>query len=159
MGHDLRDDLRWVSLVALALYFLVAYRAALAGLGVAERPKAAPVIHSLTWLGRWRMFTELRQQHVVLVAEAGQLRAGTNAWEPIDLAAWFPSHRDEGPGYDRDDYFDEPKRQAQLAAALCRRTQATAVRLSVRRFAKTLGQQQQPETDARTDLLGEWPCR
>lgn len=144
-----------MSLVALALYFLVAYRAALAGLGVAERPAGAPVLHSLTWLGRWRMFTELRDQHVVLIAEAG----GPQGWAPVELSAWFPSHRDEGPGYDRDDYFDDPRRQAQLAAALCARVQAPAVRLSVRRFPKTLGQQAQPERGATTALLLERACR
>jgi hypothetical protein len=155
MGSDLRDELRWLSLVALALYFLVAYRVALASLGVAEKPAGAPRLASLTWLGRWRMFTELRDQHVILTAEA---LAGAG-WTPIDLAAMFPSHRDEGPGYDRDDFYDDPRRREQLARALCARVAAPAVRLSVRRFPKTLGQREQPEQGATTAALGTWPCR
>ena len=133
----------------------MAYRVALANLGVAERPTAAPRVASLTWLGRFRMFTELRDQHVVFEAEA----RGAGGWSPIDLAAIFPSHRDEGPGYQRDDLYRDPRRLDALGRALCDRLDTPAVRFSVRRWPKTLGRVEQPQSGVSVEPLSERSCR
>jgi hypothetical protein len=154
MRTDLRQDLRWLALAALAAYFVVAYRVALSDLGVAEPPAAARAAKSLTWLGRWRMVTELRDHHVILEAEAQ--RAGQ--WAPVDLSAVFPSQRDEGPGHQRDDLYRSPRRLDRLGAALCHRSGADAVRFAVHRFPKTLGSRAQPAQGATVERLGERRC-
>lgn len=155
MRSDLREDLRWLTLAALAAYFVIAYRVALSDLGVAEPPATMRAAKTLTWLGRWRMFTELRDHHVILEAEA--LQAGR--WAPVDLSAIFPSQRDEGPGHQRDDLYRSPRRLDQLGAALCLRSGAEAVRFAVHRYPKTLGSRAQPAQGATVEPLGDRRCR
>ena len=96
-----------LTLMLLAGYFLVSYRVALANLGVAEPPAGAPAAQSLTWLGRWRMFTELRPRHTDLEADACD---DAGHCTRVDLAALYPNHWDEGPGYLRDDFLRDPRR-------------------------------------------------
>lgn len=146
-----------VALQLLAVYFLVSYRVALANLGVAEPPRGAPAAQAFTWLGRWRMFTELRPRHTDLLAEA---RDPAGAWTPVDLAALYPNHWDEGPGYLRDDFLRDPARVALLAADVCARSPgAGGVRLTEVTWAKTPGEREQPRRDARTADRGTFPCR
>lgn len=140
----------------LAVYFLVSYRVALTNLGVAAPPTGAPVVQGATWLGRWRMFTELRPRHTELVAET---EGGDGLWVRVDLDSLYPNHWDEGPGYLRDDFLTDPRRVAGMAADLCVRTGAKAVRLTEVTWAKSPGQAEQPHVDEARADRGMHPCR
>ena len=143
-----------VALSLLAAYFLVSYRVALAAVGVARMPAGLPAAQALTWLGRWRMFTELRPEHMDLMAEVR-----TGDWREVDLTALYPCRWDEGPGWLRDDWMDDPRRVDELATDLCRRTAADEVRLTRIRWPKTLGSREQPRTGAERTLLLDAVCR
>lgn len=145
-----------LTLMLLAGYFLVSYRVALANLGVAEPPAGAPAAQSLTWLGRWRMFTELRPRHTDLEADACD---DAGHCTRVDLAALYPNHWDEGPGYLRDDFLRDPRRTGLLATDLCARTGATAIRLVEVSWARTPGTSEQPRRDETRLPRGETTCR
>lgn len=148
-------ELKLLALGGLGLYFLLAYRVALGTLGVAELPAGTPNLLAVTWLGRWKMFTDLRAEHWDLVAE---VEVG-GAWRAVDLGARYPSHWDEGPGYLRDDYYRDARRLGELARDLCTVDGATAARFTEQRWAKSRGQLDQPRADVRTTTLGSFPCR
>lgn len=148
-------SVRLVALQLLAAYFLVSYRVALGNLGVAEPPRGFPAAQALTWLGRWRMFTELRPRHTDLLAET---RDGAGGWSPVELAALYPSRWDEGPGYLRDDFLSDPGYVALLGADVCERTGAAAVRLTEITWDKTPGEREQPRRDERRTDRGTFPC-
>jgi hypothetical protein len=141
------------ALSLLAAYFLVSYRVALTGLGVARPPAGLPSAQALTWLGRWRMFTELRPEHVDLLAEVR-----TSDWSAVDLAARYPCRWDEGPGWLRDDWLGDPRRLAELTNDLCAQTGATEVRLTEIRWPKTLGSREQPRIGERRTTLHGGAC-
>lgn len=145
-----------VSLVALGVWFGVCYRFALANLGVAEPPAALAAWGDVFWLGRWRMFTDARPEHSDLLAEA---RVG-GAWAPVDLGALYPSRRDEGPGYLREDFLEHPRRVAALAEATCARVPGAPerIRFTSVRWPKTLGQVEQPRDRATTREVLDHPC-
>ena len=148
-------ELKLLSLFALTLFFLLAYRQALTNLGVAKSPAGVPHLQNLTWLGRWKMFTELRNHHTDFVAEA-QTPEGT--WVPIDLAKRYVLHWDEGPGYQRDDFYADPGRLAELATDLCRDGGSTSIRFTLYTWDKTRGQVAQPRTNEKTTDLGRFTC-
>jgi hypothetical protein len=102
------------------------------------------------------MFTELRPRHTDLVAE---VRDAGGAWSPVDLATLYPCHWDEGPGYLRDDFLNDPHRVDQLAADVCVRTGGAAVRLTERTWQKTPGSAEQPPVDERRKDHGTRACR
>ncbi len=149
-------ELQALSLGALAFYFVLAYRVALGTLGVAELPEGTPSLPGLTWLGRWKMFTDLRATHHDVLVEVQV----AGAWAPVDLAARYPTRWDEGPGWLRDDYYRDAARLQGLAATLCTvEAGATEVRFTEVRWPKTLGQVEQPRHDEVRTPLGSWPCR
>jgi hypothetical protein len=145
-----------VLLLALVAWFGVCYRFALVSLGVAEAPAAVAAWSDLFWLGRWRMFTDTRPEHVDLLAEARV----AEAWQSIHLAAFYPSRRDEGPGYLRDDFLEHPKRLEALAAATCARIPGPPerIRFTLVRWPKTLGHVDQPRDGATTREVLDVPC-
>ncbi|GDX82636.1 hypothetical protein LBMAG42_44470 [Deltaproteobacteria bacterium] len=146
-------ELKVAALLGLMLYFGLAYRVSLTNLGVAKPPLGLPAIQAFTWLGRWRMFTELRDRHSDLLAEAG--RGG--AWSAIDLAARYPNHWDEGPGYLRDDFYGDPRRLEALALDLCGLSDE-AVRFTRVTWAKSPGQHEQPHIAEDRSVLGSFDC-
>ena len=127
--------MRQAALMALGLYLLACYRASLTGLGVAAAPAGAPALRGLTWLGHWRMFTEKRDHHVDL--EARVWSGGTAT--VVDLGARYPQRWDDGPGYLRDDFYEDPRRLAVLAADLCTLPGAARVELTLLRWPKQPG--------------------
>ncbi len=142
-------------LAGLAFYFLLSYRVALATLGVAQLPKGLPALQGVTWLGRWKMFTDLRDEHWDVEAEV----QGASGWTRLDLAERYPLHWDEGPGYLRDDYYQNPKRLSVLAADLCRIPGTRAARFTEVRWPKTRGQEAQPRTGEKRTELVSFGCR
>jgi hypothetical protein len=159
---DARTTPRWLrvpTLVAVGLllvYLFVSYRQALAGLGVAEPPAGITMLNDIFWLGRWRMFTELRNTHTDLEVE---LRAGASR-TPVDLTRLYPSRWPDGPGYLRDDFYRHERRVAALAVDVCERvgTPGAEVGVTLVTWTKTLGQVAQPRTDARRQTLLTWVC-
>lgn len=142
-------------LAGLVAYLGVCYRSSLAYLGVADMPAGVAGANDLFWLGRWRMFTELRAAHTDLDAEA----LVGDRWEARSLAALYPSAWDEGPGYLRDDFYTRPERLGRLADDLCGRTPgATRVRFTLVTWARTRGQVDQPRTDATRTELADTAC-
>ena len=137
-------------------YLGVCYRSSLAYLGVADMPAGVAGASDLLWLGRWRMFTELRATHTDLDAEA----LVGDRWEARSLAALYPSAWDEGPGYLRDDFYRHERRVAALAVDVCERvgTPGAEVGVTLVTWTKTLGQVAQPRTDARRQTLLTWVC-
>ncbi len=154
MSRETHAEWKVVGLLLLGLYFLVGYRVSLTNLGVAAAPAGLPGLSGLTWLGRWRMFTELRDHHTRLRCEV----EGPGGWTELDLGARYPMRWDEGPGYERDDFYRDPARLADLARDRCAEPGATAVRFSLVRWKKTLGSREQPERDPQVEALGSWPC-
>lgn len=144
-----------VGLALLVAWFGVCYRFALAGLGVAEPPAALADGGDVFWLGRWRMFTDLRVDHTDLLAEA---YVGTG-WVHADVETLYPSRWDEGPGYLRDDFLTRAGRLAAFAEDACGRVPGAArVRLTLVTWPKTLGQVDQPRVgETRRELL-DHPC-
>ena len=92
------------------------------------------------WLGRFRMFTDLRPHHIALQARI----ESDGQWRDLDLATVYPSAWQEGPGYDRGSFWKDAGRVSGLAESLCQRTGAAAVQLSVARWEKTLASHTQP---------------
>lgn len=134
--------------MALGLYLLVCYRASLADLGVAQPP--ARLAGRFTWLGHWRMFTERRPDHVDLEA---RVQVGAD-WTLLDLATRYPQRWDDGPGYLRDDFYQDPGRLRTLALDLCTLPQARAVELTLLRWPKQPGVAGAPREGLnRRDLL------
>lgn len=147
-------ELKVTALLGLMLYFGLAYRVSLTNLGVAKPPLGLPAIQALTWLGRWRMFTELRDRHSDLIAEANR----GERWSAIDLAERYPNHWDEGPGYLRDDFYGDPRRLEALAHDLCQEGDES-VRFTRITWAKSPGQDEQPHIDEDRAELGSFGCR
>ncbi len=142
-------------LAGLVAYFGVCYRFSLAYLGVAEPPAGLAGASDLFWLGRWRMFTELRATHTDLEAAAFV----GDAWVPVDLAALYPSRWAEGPGYLRDDFHGRPERLARLAEDVCARVPGAArTRFALITWPRTLGQVEQPRDGATRSELYDEPC-
>jgi hypothetical protein len=148
-------ELKLLSLFGLAFFFLLSYRQALTNLGVAKAPGGVPHLQALTWLGRWKMFTDLRNHHTDFVAEA-ETPAG---YTKIDMAKRYVMHWDEGPGYQRDDFYADPGRLAELARDLCRDGGASSIRFTKVTWDKTRGQVAQPRTNESSEVLGSFPCR
>lgn len=142
-----------VGLTLLATYFVLCFHLALAGFGLVGEPAWLRALEPALWAGRWRMFTDLRTTHTDLDVE--RLDAD---WQPMDLAAFYPMHWDEGPGYTRDAFLDDPRRIAALADDLCARTDARALRLTRVVFDKTPGSREQPRVNPRSTLLLERRC-
>lgn len=141
-------------LVTLSVYMVLCFRLALGGYGGFERPAVLAPLAPILWVGRWRMFTELRTTHTDL--DVALLRDG--GWQPQDMAALYPVGWDEGPGYTRDPFLGDPDRVAALAAELCGRTNAQAVRLTRVVFDKTPGSAEQPRVNPREHPLLEQAC-
>lgn len=139
----------------LAVYLILCYRVSLSNLGVASEVRGAPSLMRATWPGRWRMFTELRNEHKALVAE----RENEGVFQRIDLDLRFQVRRDEGPGFHRDDFYGDPRRLQSLANVLCADAPGRSIRFRLERWKKTLGQVEQPKTNLQIDELGSWPCR
>ena len=112
----------------------------------------------LFWLGRFRMFTELRPHHVTLAAE----RHTGAGWETVSLPTLYRSRWPEGPGYLRNTFRRDPKLREQLADSLCGRVEARRVRLSEVRWPKLLGTdlQRRPSDGAgvQVRVLGTYSC-
>jgi hypothetical protein len=141
-----------IALVLLAVWFVGCLRFALVTLGAAPPPGVLADAGDWFWLGRWRMFTDLRPFHTDLAVES---RVGS-AWIDVDLATWYPSRWDEGPGYLRDDFYENPGRLRRMAADLCVRlgSDPDRIRFTLVRWPKTLGSVEQPRDEAtRTELL------
>lgn len=145
-----------VGLGLFAAWFLVCYRFALASLGVAQEPAGLAPYGDLFWLGRWRMFTDLRPIHTDL--EVYALTNGGEAW--VDMPALYPSHWTEGPGYLRDDVLDNPDRLAVIGEDICQRlpTHPRAIRFTKVTWPKSVGQVDQPRTNATKTDLTTYPC-
>lgn len=138
-------------LAALAFYLLLCFRFALAGFDAPNPPTRTSVLEPILWVGRWRMFTDLRTAHTDLDLEVQ--RAGGD-WEPVAMASLYPARWDEGPGYTRDAFLRDSARVAALAADVCSRTGGSAVRFTRVTFQKTPGAAEQPRTgEARTPVV------
>ncbi|MFZ5481715.1 MAG: hypothetical protein ACOZNI_33440 [Myxococcota bacterium] len=137
-------------LAALAVYVLACFQLALAGFGTVEKIAIVEASKDLLWLGRWRMFTDLRTTHA-------DLRLEVDGRE-VDVASLYPSRWDEGPGYTRDDFLDDRPRVAAMARDVCARTGARGVRLTRVTWTKTPGSREQPRHDERVDVLFEGTC-
>ena len=137
-----------VLLAGVALYLLLGAHSAVQILS-GQPPGADPF-----WLGRFKMFTDLRPHHTALVAEVRQ----GGAWRALALEEAVPSSWQEGPGYNRSSFYRHPDRLAALAAAVCEHAGAEAVRLGVTRWEKTLGSAEQPPTGLERRALLEVGC-
>lgn len=149
--------LQRAGLVLWGLYLLLGWAAARASLGAMELPPALRPLQTWTWPVRWRMFTDLRDQHESLLLE---LREGECTLR-IDPERLFPNRWDEGPGYLRDDFLRDPAAVGPLAQAVCARKGAgtgASVILTLQRWPRTPGQVEQPTNDARTFPLWRVPC-
>jgi hypothetical protein len=142
-----------VGLAGLALYMLLCFRVALGGFSGFHKPPLVAALEPALWVGRWRMFTDLRTTHTDL--DAALLR---DDWQALDLATVYPARWDEGPGYSRSAFLGDPLRVAALADSLCRRTDARAVRLTQVVFDKTLGSAEQPRVNPRSTQMLEQTC-
>jgi hypothetical protein len=135
------------ALAAVAAYFAFCFAVALVELRGGDAPDE---LARRAWLGRWRMFTDLRTTHTDLAIEVDGA--------PVDPALLYPSRWDEGPGYTRDDFLDDPRRVAALARDVCARVPGDRVRLVRVRWAKTPGTREQPREDERRAVLFEGRC-
>lgn len=141
-----------LALLLLGLYLLGGVASAEAGFA---DPDGSARMERVFWLGRWRMFTDLRTRHSGIDAELRR----DGAWAPVDLAAVYPSRWDEGPGWLRDDFVDDAPRVRRLVLDLCRRTGADAARLTRVRWQKTLGQREPPRGEGEERrVLWDGPC-
>ncbi len=153
--HDATTTPPWarapvlIGLLAVAVYLLMGVYSAAGVLSDAEQDDSDPF-----WLGRFKMFTDLRPHHTEL--RASVLEDG--AWAELALWEVFPNAWQEGPGYHRRMFWSDPERLAGLAGQVCRRTDAEAVRLRVVRWHKTLASVSQPEQDREERPLLEQPC-
>lgn len=144
------------ALVGLALYFVACWPFARAQLGTVTLPAWAAPLAPWTWLGRWRMFTELRPYHHDIVIDA--LVDGRP--EPVDLAALYPNHWPDGPGYTRDDFYRDPRLVAALDTDLCARVPGPpqSLRWTHLRWPKTLGSRDQPRGGLEREVLWYAAC-
>ena len=138
-----------IGLAAVAAYLLLGVHSALGILSGGGALDSDPY-----WLGRWKMFTDLRPHHSDL--QASVRRDGT--WQHVDLAAVLPSSWQEGPGYDRKTFWSHPERLEALATHTCQHTGGEAIVLWARRWEKTLGAMEQPAHDPEERRLLERPC-
>jgi len=106
------------------------------------------------WLGRWKMFTDRRPQHIELRAEGMQV----GEWTPLALSSVFPNAWQEGAGYHRAAFWKNPQRVVALADHTCKVTGVAAVRIFVVRWEKTLASAAQPERNLEQQMLLEQPC-
>ena len=138
-------------LAAVAFYLLLCFRFALEGFDAPNPPTGTSALESILWIGRWRMFTDLRTAHTDLDLEVQ--RAGGD-WEPVAMASLYPARWDEGPGYTRDAFLGDSARVAALAEDVCARTGGSAVRFTRVTFQKTPGAAEQPRSgEVRTPVL------
>ncbi|MFT5686244.1 MAG: hypothetical protein ACI8RZ_007200 [Myxococcota bacterium] len=138
-----------IGLAAVAVYLLLGVNSAVGILSGSGHPKSDPY-----WLGRWKMFTDLRPQHA-------ELRASVHldgVWAPVALAEVFPNSWQEGPGYHRKTFWSHPDRLAALAEHTCQETGAASVRLWAHRWDKTLASAEQPVLNPEERTLLEQPC-
>jgi hypothetical protein len=121
-------------LVATALYLLGGYRMSLAELGYEPAP-ALVSVRPWFWAAQFHMFNEPRPT----VARLGAEMERGAGWEAVDLEVYYPTLRQEGPGYARRRFTSDPGRVALLAADLCRQAGGEAVHLWVERVPKVGG--------------------
>ena len=138
-----------IGLAAVAVYLLLGVHSAVGILSGGGAPASDPY-----WLGRWKMFTDLRPHHTDL--QASVRRDG--AWQTVDLAAVLPNSWQEGPGYDRKAFWSHPERLEALATHTCQHTGAEAIAFSARRWEKTLGAPEQPVRSPEERRLLERDC-
>jgi hypothetical protein len=138
---------------AYAVYSGLAFWLALGGFSGFESPAAVKALDPVLWVGRWRMFTDLRTTHTDL-----DLAVLGDDWQPVELAALAPLHWNEGPGYTRDAFLRDNGRLVQLAGELCTLTAGQAVRLTAVVFDKTPGNVEQPRVNPRSTRLLEHDC-
>jgi hypothetical protein len=130
----------------LALYLLGAALEAPDGQGEVGQP--------VFWLGRWRMFTDLRDKHedIEVIAISGDRE------QALELASLYPSAWDEGPGYLREDFYARPERRAAWVRSLCARSRASALELWLLRWPRRPGQPAIPAEGIERELLWSGPC-
>lgn len=110
----------------------------------------------LRFFATWQMFTLRDPSHAAVYGDA--MIAGT--WQPVDLEALFPTRWESGQRYSRSSFWKSTSRMRVLAASTCTRhpDQPTRVRFRVERWAKTLGQVEQPKHKIRTEEILDWTC-
>ncbi len=138
-----------IGLAAVVVYLLLGVNSAVGILSGAGHTGTDPY-----WLGRWKMFTDLRPQHTALHASVHR----DGSWVPVDLAAVFPNAWQEGPGYDRKMFWGHPQRLAAFAEHTCRETGGEAIVVWVSRWDKLLASAHQPEVMPEERRLLEQPC-
>ena len=149
--------LAWAGLALWAAYLLAGWACARASLGAMELPGWARPLQAWTWPVRWRMFTDLRDQHDTLTLE---VREGEGT-RRLDPGALFPCDWDEGPGYLRDDFLRDPAAVGPFAREACHRVGAgpgARLTLVLQRWPRIPGQVAQPVRDARTYPLWTVAC-
>ncbi len=102
------------------------------------------------WLGRWKMFTDLRPHHTELRAETWQ----HGDWTGLELTEVCPSAWQEGPGFHRSSFWRDGRKLGDLERQVCAETGTQRVRLYTVRWDRTRGSSSQPEVGlVRRDLL------